>query len=293
VIDGIDNQISFDSHLESACNTVDQSGTLGTGPVQIAISPAPRQPRIPPNVKDAMTQVVGALKKGTLVTGTANFFVCGVIPSLPHKAVCKAATGATAAGMGFLLWYLDRLSSDPPDPHFMSIAQPIIPSFPPVTTQDGITQAEADTLNALFSNLAHAIGFADALLISIERAQGAANAGDTFWEEQQMEAAAQHAARLATFLNAQPALHINVQNAMQAAGFPSIPITPDDISNFQSGIAINGLPTSITEVLTQLGADSATIDEIRNLLLTQDPAAAAGSFPETFWSLANSVDSRN
>ncbi|MDD5560152.1 hypothetical protein [Candidatus Methylomirabilis sp.] len=143
-----------------------------------------------------------------------------------------------------------------------------------------MTSAESDAWNALFSNLAQEIGFTKALLTSVERAQGAEEAGDAFWKSQQMQAAAYFASQLATALNVQPELRANVQIALQATGRPSILITADDIANFQRDVAAHGLPVFLTEALTQLGADSATIERIRNSLIALSPSADVVSFPE-------------
>ena len=60
--------------------------------------------------------------------------------------------------------------------------------------------------------------------------------------------------------------------------------TANDVSNFQSTVSSQGLPPELIQALTELGADSATQEEIRQLLLAQDPnvvtALGGGSFPE-------------
>lgn len=203
--------------------------------------------------------------------------VCTIPPLTP---VCAVPGGLATAGICALAALVAKQAADPPDPNFMVIAQPIIPSFPPVLVEPGITQAEADAWNALLDNLTQAIGVGDALLKSVERAQGAAQAGNVFWETQQTQLAAGFALQYATLLNAQPTLRINLQDALQAAGFSSIPITETDVSNFQNDVFANSLPPSLTNALTQLGANSVTIEEIEDLILAQDPQNVTGSFPE-------------
>jgi len=149
-----------------------------------------------------------------------------------------------------------------------------------LTSGKDLTQTEANALNALLINEEQAIGYAQAVLTSVERTQGAAVAGDAYWEAQQLQAAEEYSLQLAARFMVQPVLRADVQSALQAAGFPSVSITAADVSDFQSDVAVNGLPPSLEVALDQLGADSAAIEEIRNLLIAQDPNAVAGSFPE-------------
>lgn len=247
------------------------------------------QSRFPQNVKDASQVVANKMTLHAMASGWIGA-ICSLgtpfPPLVPLAIPCVVLAGLYTAFANTASVYHTLISQDPPDSNFTVIAQPEIPSFPPVTVQDGVTKAETDAWNALFSNLAQQIGFSRALLTSAERAWGAEEAGDAFWESQQMQAAAYFASQLATVLNAQPELRVNLQNALQVAGRPTILITADDIVNFQMDVATNGLPVFLTEALTRLGADSTTIEQIRNLLLNHSPSPNGVSFPGMLTDLA-------
>jgi hypothetical protein len=66
-------------------------------------------------------------------------------------------------------------------------------------------------------------------------------------------------------------------------------ITQDDVFNFESGVANNGLPDQIRETLTQIGASAEEMDTIRQLAMVQDPKAAAGEYPARIGELADDL----
>ncbi len=167
--------------------------------------------------------------------------------------------------------------ADPPDSNFMVIAQPVVPAVPQVAAQGEVTQDLAGAWNDFLNNQVQVDGVAMAMITSRERAQGAADAGDTYWQTQQNEAAAGYASQLASILAAQPALRENLVNAWQTSGIPDIIITADDVRKYQADITANGLPANFTDTLTQMGADSTTIEQIRENIIAQNPDDVAGS----------------
>ena len=143
-----------------------------------------------------------------------------------------------------------------------------------------MTQAEADAANALLVNQEQGIGYSAAIYTSINRAQGAYQAGDSYWEGQQTQALNLYETQLAPLLDAEPALLANLQSALKVAGFVSIKVTPSEVFNFESDIATNGLSATDVQTLTDLGADADEITAISDTMIVQDPNAVAGSFPE-------------
>lgn len=105
-------------------------------------------------------------------------------------------------------------------------------------------------------------------------------AGNTFWEARQGQMARQYALQLASILSTQIVLRTNLLIILKAAGFPNIPISASDISDFQDDVALNGLPVSLKNLFIQLGADNQTIEEITDLLIAVDPNSSAGNFPD-------------
>jgi hypothetical protein len=175
--------------------------------------------------------------------------------------------------------YSRLATADPPDPNFLVIAQPVDAPVQQVTAGPGVTPAEAAAFNALFANDGHAIGLVDATITAINRASGASAAGDVAHETQQLQAARGFLSQLSPVAGLQPALRTGLQQALQSGGFPAFSATPADITGLETDVSQNGLPASLTQALQQVGADSATIDDIRRQVIVQDANAAAGSFP--------------
>jgi hypothetical protein len=96
---------------------------------------------------------------------------------------------------------------------------------------------EANAYNAFFANAGQTIGLEEAIFITINRAQGAHDAGNAFWEAQQLQAARQYEAQLAPLLQAEPDLLANLNKALQADGFTFF-FTQKDVVNFQSSLAV-------------------------------------------------------
>lgn len=195
---------------------------------------------------------------------------------------CDGFCAGLALGFGLdsaFFWYL---SADPPDPNFTTLATPVIPPFTPVEVASIGTQEAADAANALLANVSQLIGFEGGLLISTERSQGAALAGNQFWERQQLLAAAQFATDVADLYDAQLVLLANVRATLASAGFPSVPVSAAAVSAFQQSVAANGLPASLVNgiALTSLAGRSDAAQVIRDGLLFIAPNEAAGSFPE-------------
>lgn len=209
---------------------------------------------------------------------------CAFAPE-PFTKVCAVGAGFLSAITALMATRLDRIAKDPADPNFTSIALPVVPSLPqqPIVAGEGITQQVADALNALFTNQEQAIGLMSAILTSLERAQGAHEVGDTFWEVRQLKVAQQYMTQLVTLLSASTELNANLQRVLQDIGFQRS-FTASDLLLFQSNIVRNGLPPWMTQSLIDLNTDAATIDEIyRNILMIDVNKAATdgdGNFPQ-------------
>jgi hypothetical protein len=174
---------------------------------------------------------------------------------------------------------------DPLDTNYTVLPQAVALPVTPLGASNGITLLEAQHYNAWLTNLSQTAGFSAALTTSINRAQGAAFARDSYWETLQMNAAVNFEAQLAGLADQEPALRSNLVAEFRSAGFPAITVTSNDATALQMQITTNGLPAILVSALTALGADPETITNIQNNLLTADPATMSGSFPA---SLSNS-----
>ena len=89
----------------------------------------------------------------------------------------------------------------------------------------GVREGAEDALNAVEQDFGKAIGDAGAMLTSLNRANGALDAGNDFWEQAQLQATDQYASQLSADLSALPALLTNLQSAIQASGLPAASVT--------------------------------------------------------------------
>jgi hypothetical protein len=167
------------------------------------------------------------------------------------------------------------LAHDPPDPHFTSVARPTPFVWVLTTSGGGKAPPTIDAFNALFLNESQAIAVAEAIVTSINRASGAAAAGDAYWKGQQELAIATYSAQLAALLGAQGALRANVQAALRAEGAADT-VSLADAAAFTAGVARNGLPSLVRQILVASGVDSATLARITHRTAKWNPQSIAG-----------------
>lgn len=176
---------------------------------------------------------------------------------------------------------LQKDAQDPLDTNYTVLSEAVPLALTPLTASTNITPHEAESYNAWLTNLAQAAGYGAALSSSLDRAQGAAYAGDAHWEAAQVNAAVQFEAQLALLLDQEPAIRSNIVAQFQADGFSSVTASADDVLSLQLQIGSNGLPSVISVELTALGVDAQTITNWQNRLLASDPDMLAGSFPQS------------
>jgi hypothetical protein len=206
--------------------------------------------------------------------------ICGLAPEPTATKVC-AVVGLVGAGVsGLLAARYGFMAADPYDPNYRIIYLPIFLTVAPILAQPGITQAEADAANAWLLNQENQLAFAEAIIISIDRANSASQDGDTIDEAKQMRAAADYAIQLSGFVGAAAGTRTNLVSAIQAAGFSPITATANDVFNFELSLLFFGLPPVIYNTLVTLGADPDTIAFVTGLLIVQDVSTTAGTFPD-------------
>ena len=236
--------------------------------------------------KDALAKASAQLNtQAGAEAAIAAICALGLIPnpSTPLAAICTGTAGVLSGTTWFLSGSLNQLALDPSDPNFTIIAQPMFASVTLLAVPPGATQEETNAINAfnaLVLNEVRAAAFAQAIQTSVNRAQGAADAGNTFWEQQQVNAINTYIGQLSSLLGSEGTLLSGLQTALVAANFPSAVITPDTVLNFEFSVLFSGLPDSILQTLNQLGASPAQIDQIRQIAIVQDINAASGTFQQ-------------
>jgi len=184
--------------------------------------------------------------------------------------------GGGGAASGLLL--TNYYPADPSDSNYTTIAQPIIPSFSPITVGGTVNRAQADAFNSLIANQAAIVGVTNAAVTSANRAQGALDAGNTVWQIRQKQAAQLYTVTLGGLLRRQVTLLGSLRNAI--GNSISIPITPSNVFAFEWNILTYGLPAPLSQTLGMYGLTSSQISETTKLLAVQDINVASGRFPD-------------
>jgi hypothetical protein len=145
----------------------------------------------------------------------------------------------------------DELAADPPRSDYKQLGQP---RYPHVTRFRGTSakgRAAADALNAFLTSLAHEAGLTHAMLIAVERAQGAQLVNATTWVTRQAAAASTYARQLAAILNSQGALGARLGTALRADGFSATAVLntlTGDKSLLRAGASVwSAFANSITQ----------------------------------------------
>ena len=239
-----------------------------------------RKMRFTQEEKDHFARValaLGATSLGLTTVGGA----CGLAPEPLVTKICAIAGLAGGAITGGAGLYYQTLALDPNDPNFTVIFVPVVPTLPTIQVQPGVTQQEADAFNAWIENSAQQSAYATAIITSINRANTAADAGDTVSEQKQLKAAGDFAATLSTLLAEEPGLRSAAQSAVQASGFASFPFSVNDVFNTEFDILFFGLPSPFPQVLTAEGFNQNDINFVAGSLFVQNPfSVAPNSFPE-------------
>jgi hypothetical protein len=194
------------------------------------------------------------------------------ICSLP-AGLTAALTATVAAAAGTLLLI------DPLDMDFMIIPVPVPASITLVTAGKGLTQADADALNALLINEATIVGVLRATITSANRASGAESVGDTFWEQQQVNAINGFMLQLGALLTREANARLAVVALLTSENFPVVTITAQQVLTFEQNLAFSGWSQEALAFLRQIGDDDAFIEAMRPLIFTQDINVVAGTFP--------------
>jgi hypothetical protein len=189
----------------------------------------------------------------------------------PECALLFGATGALTLRLGFAL---NQMALDPADPNFTTIASPMFPPIPAFPNS-----AYAPALLAMWNNESQAIGYLSAAYVSMNRAQGAFEAGDEKWRLQQIAAVSDYMDKAAERLSNEITLRQQFQAAWSAAGLPTATASPAQLAAMETRVQAQGLPEPITSALTNMGADAGLIQQFTRLMIVQDVSTAAGSFP--------------
>ena len=226
--------------------------------------------------KAGFAQAASLYKREAMLESTIAL-ACSRIPVIDKT--CAVSSGG-AIVLGALSARYDALAKDPFDPDYTVIPIPQPPSFPTLVAQDDLTQATADAYNAWELNQEQQMGFLVAINTAVNRANSAEIAGDAISEQKQLAAAGNYSISVATLLNAEAGLRLQLENAIVASGFVPVSITADDVLQEEINLLFSGFSADTVQQFQNAGF---TVDDIAFILgglYVQDPnVLAPNSFP--------------
>jgi hypothetical protein len=163
------------------------------------------------------------------------------------------------------------LGDDPPDSNYKQIALPVFPSLPKVKASALLNRKAVRALIKVGTNGVHSYGFGMALLHCIERAQGAAIAGDAQWVQQQRGCAAANATQLAQTFRDQVSLRRVARKALVASDLPDSKISKAAIRHSLTQLKRGKLPGALSRVAARLKLDSGQRQDLISNLLAAQP----------------------
>ena len=203
---------------------------------------------------------------GYIATATAP------IPGLDFVSVPTAGSIALVCGIDSALFWVgggvaQRAAVDPLSPNFKVVAAPSPPHVPTVKPGAGLNVSVTSAVNAVLENLANSDGLLAALLTTMERAQGAANARSTVWVKKQSTAAASFATSLSVSFRELVGLLSNARRELQAEHVPAPVLSAKDWGIVVQYVKKHGLPSKFVSQIRALGLGTQAIEKIRNSIL--------------------------
>src|SRR5436190_14359922 len=203
---------------------------------------------------------------------------CGYIPG-QWEILCNTSSKLMALAMGGTAWLMQGIAQDPSDPNFMVIAQPV-----PIVLPSGMDCGAFPACNNLLGNFLPIIALERAILTTNDRWQGAYDAGDTYWQDQQGNALRQYQIQLAALASQNATLLQTYQAAFQAnvaasGGTPMV-VSAADVASWQSSTQAEWTFDQ-QNVFTAMGFTPDEMDAIAAFELAQDTSMFGGSeYPE-------------
>jgi hypothetical protein len=186
-----------------------------------------------------------------------------------------AAVGAVASAVTLLGALADKLAeNDPPDLNFTTVVTPTPPQID-VSTYSPATQQ-------LIQTLEQAIGFANAIETTTDRATGALLMADAASQQLQQQALPGFEQEFAAVMAQLPGAFTSWGQELLGNGVDPRTATLADVNTAIQSIATNGFPDSYQATFTALGADASTVSSAQALAATADPLQTLGVLQNVF-----------
>ena len=252
---------------------VGQGATFGIGPPYRGFSPQQKtELQALLNANSSTSTIATDLGN---VDGGVGVPVAVINPEVGLAARAIAVVAPLTLGMisswGAHQGALKALIADPPDPHYRAIARPAAASLP-ASIQAGryLTAADARIVNALLTSLWREIQVGQALASSVDRAGGAAQAGNTSDERKQIAAAVRYAVSDADLLDARPRLLAAAARVLRSLPAGRFRPTAKEIAAARSTLRVRGFSAKYVALERRLGVTTQQLDLYRlNSSLTQ------------------------
>jgi hypothetical protein len=206
--------------------------------------------------------------------------IIGFVPSPQTITAGKGILGVGAL-LAISAGELRLIALDPADNNFTSIQNPVVPSLSNllISSNNGLSQNTVDATNSLINNYSQVVGVSNALLTSLNRADGAAAANNEYWRIQQIQAAQTDSQLLSQLLSSQPDLLKNYVNAIKSdSSLANLTVTKSQVDDFQLSLRVNGFSAQELQIFADLGIDSDSQSIILKQLLSLDSNSLTGSF---------------
>jgi hypothetical protein len=197
----------------------------------------------------------------------------------PFAAPCGGGLKILGLALGAAALGVNLIAQDPSDPNFTEIAQPV-----PIVLPSGMDCGAFTECNNLLGNLLQIISLTRAIQTTNDRWQGAYDAGDTYWEDQQAQALRQYQIQMASLVSQNATLQHTFQTSFQAnvaagGGTPMV-VSAADIATYQSNTQA-GWTFDQQNVFSAMGFTPQEMDAIAAFQLSQNTSTFGGSeYPE-------------
>ena len=202
---------------------------------------------------------------GIAALGTIGAVGAEAIFEAPAVGVVIIIFSAAAGGLALAFTLLEL---DPIDPNFSKLPIPSFPKLPTVRPNTRLPASVAKAANAVLANQAQGIGLLNALQTALDRADSAADAGDTSAEEQQLKAARDFAKKLADVLRDAMPLRSTLANLWTGPDL-DFTILEQDALKLRDDLIINGFPRQFFDELKKLGVDQEDQESLRQRLIVR------------------------
>ena len=246
----------------------------------VVIQPPQTKTRFTPQQKEYYTLLQADFaRRGTTLKQLSKACILAGPEIAPLCTALKYTADADTLASAFLQILL---SLDPADSNYKVITQPIPPVLILPAPNPAWSSAQLAAYNSLKNVLLteeQLIGLVGASITTINRAQGAYEAGDTYWEQQQVAALNRYSYLEVFYWQLLLAQSTQASTAYSTSGFPPLTVTAVDATNFSMDIAKNGIDQDTQQQLTSLGVTSDGLALIAKEWSSFDPATISGDVP--------------